>query len=257
MAARVFGRDGRLARLGLVSDVSESKSRLRRRLGLRDQTRFQMEQVGFVVGHGLRSNCGGLSNSLLRDSPLDCDKPAGRGRRWEQRHVERENSEHELRGVRAQYPVGFEEATRRPAGAGKLRHQRGGRAIRPHEAFAGENHRGDRPNQVQNATRERKGKAMKQILRALTLGSLLWAPLAHSVERKPAPKNVSPRRISLYEVPLVCPAAPEIGCGSRSKPVLLALEQQPAVAEAWLNRAGTVMAVVWKAEAKRKDRTSA
>ena len=98
---------------------------------------------------------------------------------------------------------------------------------------------------------------MKQILRALTLGSLLWAPLAHSVESKPAPKNISPRRISLYEVPLVCPAAPEIGCGSRSKPVLLALEQQPAVAEAWLNRAGTVMAVVWKAEAKRKDRTSA
>lgn len=44
----------------------------------------------------------------------------------------------------------------------------------------------------------------------------------------------------------MCPAAPEIGCGSRAKPILLQLERDPAVAEAWLNRAGTTMAIVWE-----------
>ncbi len=52
--------------------------------------------------------------------------------------------------------------------------------------------------------------------------------------------------VSFYETPLVCNAAPEIGCGSRAKPALLALEKSPAVKEAWLNRAGTIIAIVWK-----------
>lgn len=52
--------------------------------------------------------------------------------------------------------------------------------------------------------------------------------------------------ISIYRVGLVCNADPAIGCGSRSKPVLLALENNPAVKEAWLNRQGTMIAVVWK-----------
>src|SRR6266550_2309017 len=37
-----------------------------------------------------------------------------------------------------------------------------------------------------------------------------------------------------------------IGCGSASKPILLDLERQAGVLEAWLNRAGTIIAVVWK-----------
>ena len=41
---------------------------------------------------------------------------------------------------------------------------------------------------------------------------------------------------SFYETPLVCNAAPEIGCGSRAKPALLQLEKNPAIKEAWLNR---------------------
>lgn len=65
-------------------------------------------------------------------------------------------------------------------------------------------------------------------------------------DEKPA-KNVA-NRTSIYKVPLVCPAAPEIGCGSRSKPILQELEQQAAVEEAWLNRVGTLLAVVWKAK---------
>ena len=51
--------------------------------------------------------------------------------------------------------------------------------------------------------------------------------------------------ISFYKVPLVCGAAPDIGCGSRAKPALLAMEQNKAISEAWLNRAGTVYAIVW------------
>ena len=31
--------------------------------------------------------------------------------------------------------------------------------------------------------------------------------------------------VTFYETPLVCAAAPEIGCGSRAKPALLALEK--------------------------------
>ena len=87
--------------------------------------------------------------------------------------------------------------------------------------------------------------------------NLLCSVLAHSAASKAESREISPNQISLYQVPLVCPAAPQIGCGSRAKPILLALEEQPAVAEAWLNRSGTELALVWKAEAKRKYRASA
>jgi hypothetical protein len=52
--------------------------------------------------------------------------------------------------------------------------------------------------------------------------------------------------ITFYKIPLVCNAAPNIGCGSRAKPVLLEMEKNPAVKEAWLNRSGTMLAIVWK-----------
>jgi adenylylsulfate kinase-like enzyme len=50
--------------------------------------------------------------------------------------------------------------------------------------------------------------------------------------------------ISLFQVPLKCEAVPQIGCGSMSKPILLELEREPAIREAWLNRTGTVLAIV-------------
>lgn len=60
---------------------------------------------------------------------------------------------------------------------------------------------------------------------------------------------------SFYKVPLECTAATEIGCGSRTKPVLLELEKQKkAVDGAWLNRTGTVIAVVWKSDASKELR---
>jgi len=64
--------------------------------------------------------------------------------------------------------------------------------------------------------------------------------------------RVSNDRIGLYQVDLVCPAAPLIGCGSAAKPLLLQLEHSTNVNEAWLNRAGTIIAVVWKEDASKK-----
>ncbi len=51
---------------------------------------------------------------------------------------------------------------------------------------------------------------------------------------------------SYYEVGLVCNAAPNIGCGSRSKPVLLALNRQDEIKEAKLNKEGTIISIDWE-----------
>ncbi len=53
------------------------------------------------------------------------------------------------------------------------------------------------------------------------------------------------RCVAVYRVPLTCEAAPHLGCGTRAKPALRAIEQQAGVLEAWLNREGTMLAVVW------------
>jgi len=70
-------------------------------------------------------------------------------------------------------------------------------------------------------------------------------------------KQVKLQNVSFYNVPLVCPAAPHIGCGSASKPLLLELEHSEVVSEAWLNRAGTVMAVVWSGQSRPRQRAKA
>jgi hypothetical protein len=59
-------------------------------------------------------------------------------------------------------------------------------------------------------------------------------------------KNANPNLVSLFEVPLVCSAAPQIGCGLRAKPILLELQSDPNISGAWLNSAGTVLAVIGK-----------
>jgi copper chaperone CopZ len=71
--------------------------------------------------------------------------------------------------------------------------------------------------------------------------------------KEPAPASageilgsVARNRVSLFKVPLQCLAAPQIGCGSAAKPILLDLERQAGVFEAWLNRAGTIIAVIWE-----------
>lgn len=58
-------------------------------------------------------------------------------------------------------------------------------------------------------------------------------------------KSTSNQPVSYYEVPLVCGAAPEIGCGSRIKPFFLETKKQDKIKESWSNRQGTVIAIVW------------
>src|SRR5882724_2425726 len=93
---------------------------------------------------------------------------------------------------------------------------------------------------------------MKTHLTTLLAGGLLYAPFANAADATAA---VTADRVSVFKAPLVCPAAPQIGCGSASKPILLDLEQQPGVLEAWLNRAGTIIAVVWKPESDSETRS--
>ena len=92
---------------------------------------------------------------------------------------------------------------------------------------------------------------MKQILTLASCGLLCCASA-----RAGEAKNTSADRVSVFQAPLQCPAAPQIGCGSRAKPMLLELERDSNVSEAWLNRAGTKIAVVWKPESKAKARRS-
>src|SRR5947199_3237117 len=77
------------------------------------------------------------------------------------------------------------------------------------------------------------------------------------VRASPAARTFESSRLSFYEVPLVCPAAPQIGCGSASKPLLLELERSDVVCQAWLNRAGTIMAIVWSEPSKLRQRSKA
>src|SRR5438876_3488496 len=93
---------------------------------------------------------------------------------------------------------------------------------------------------------------MKTHLTAVLVGGLLYAPFAKAAD---ATAELTAERVSVFKAPLVCPAAPQIGCGSASKPILLDLEKQPGVLEAWLNRAGTIIAVVWKPESDAETRS--
>ena len=70
------------------------------------------------------------------------------------------------------------------------------------------------------------------------------------------PRLAAPSTASFFKVSLQCLAAPQIGCGSVSKPILLQLEKEQGVLEAWLNRPGTTIAVVWKADADAEMRRS-
>jgi hypothetical protein len=63
--------------------------------------------------------------------------------------------------------------------------------------------------------------------------------------------------ISFYAVPLMCPAARGLGCGSRAKPMLLELERTEAISEAWLDHSGEMLAIVWSESSSAVQRASA
>src|SRR5260370_4246113 len=95
-------------------------------------------------------------------------------------------------------------------------------------------------------------KNMKTPLTGLLAGGLLYVPPLASVAGNAA--TLTADRISVSKAPLVWPAAAQIGCGGASKPIVLDLERQSGVLEAWVNRAGTRIAVVWKPESNAEVR---
>ncbi len=68
--------------------------------------------------------------------------------------------------------------------------------------------------------------------------------------------NASNTTVLFYEAPLVCHAAPSIGCGSKAKFMLVDLEKyNDAVDGAWLNKKGTVVAVKWNTNTAGNKKT--
>src|SRR6266850_8378646 len=98
---------------------------------------------------------------------------------------------------------------------------------------------------------------MKKTLLIISACLLFGSPGLRAGSDPKAGKDASRKDVSVYQVPWRCPAALQIGCGSHAKPILLQLEQNPGVSEAWLNRQGTVVAVVWKPDARRRARLGA
>ena len=98
---------------------------------------------------------------------------------------------------------------------------------------------------------------MKKTLLIVSAWLLLWQSAVTAGNVETTKGKASKKDVSVYRVPWRCPAAQQIGCGSHAKPILLQLERNPSVSEAWLNRQGTAVAVVWKPDAKRKARQSA
>ena len=96
---------------------------------------------------------------------------------------------------------------------------------------------------------------MKRMIVSVSACLSFWLPgLMAGTDVKAFKEGTPKRDVSVYQVPWRCPAALQIGCGSHAKPILLELEQNPGVSEAWLNRQGTAVAVVWNPDAKRKAR---
>src|SRR6266850_944197 len=99
---------------------------------------------------------------------------------------------------------------------------------------------------------------MKKTLLVVSVCLLFGSPdLRAGADEKASKDDAFKRNATIYQVPWRCPAALQIGCGSHAKPILLELEQNLGVSEAWLNRQGTAVAVVWKADARRKARSDA
>jgi hypothetical protein len=96
---------------------------------------------------------------------------------------------------------------------------------------------------------------MMQSLATAVVVTALACPYLYTASRVVAAQtdHVS-SNTTIYRVPLMCPAARGLGCGSRAKPVLLDLQKRPAVEEAWLNKTGELLAVIWKPASQASER---
>lgn len=83
-------------------------------------------------------------------------------------------------------------------------------------------------------------------LRALAIAILLISgPASNGAARTATPASLPADRVAFYEIALTCSSAPKLGCGSRAKRVLSTLTADSRIAAAWVNEAGTRLAVVW------------
>ena len=96
---------------------------------------------------------------------------------------------------------------------------------------------------------------MKYAIPVVTACLCCWAFMSF---KPPFSSKAFNESITFHHVNLVCSAATDIGCGSRSKPILLDLEKEESIKEAWLNRTGTIVAIVWRENVEpRNDLVSA
>src|SRR5260221_4774695 len=99
---------------------------------------------------------------------------------------------------------------------------------------------------------------MKKTIVSVSACVLFWqGGLVAGADVKESKEGTSKKDVSVYQVPWRCPAALQIGCGGHAKPILLELERNPGVSEAWMNRQGTTVAVVWKGSVTRNARRDA
>jgi hypothetical protein len=88
---------------------------------------------------------------------------------------------------------------------------------------------------------------MRSVLMPLIVTAALTCPCLYTADATAIAQSTAlADDITLYRVPLMCHAARALGCGTRAKPVLLDLQKNAAVDEAWLNHTGDILAVVWK-----------
>ena len=62
--------------------------------------------------------------------------------------------------------------------------------------------------------------------------------------------------LTFYKTNVVCQLDKEIASGSRVKPLFLETEKQAGIKEAWVNREGTVIAIVWKEGIAEEEKAS-
>ncbi len=91
---------------------------------------------------------------------------------------------------------------------------------------------------------------MRNLNNAFLTAALLFGPAITWAQRAPADQ------VNFYEVPLRCPAARNLGCGSAAKPILAGLEKKGPIQEAWLNYPGTTLAIVWKKGTTADERSA-